>query len=268
MKRTLYTLACVAALAGTSNAEDIIKSDVVINKGETAEYGYLDIGSYNSQGCLINNGVVNANQVYIYDGYLINNGTMNDVPDEYDEECYDFISLADTATGGYIENNGTINGSLFIHEGTTLTLNDGSYTAATELWGGTLYVNGNVQTEYMYLEDNSEIIMTLGSSIDLMGGGMAFYDVKIVLLIDSAITAGDTTTDFSFLNKNDLFVNFVNDSWMSDGFTDDTLITLRDEQGNETTRKYSEISESIPEPTTATLSLLALAAMAARRRRK
>ena len=72
---------CVAALIGTSNAEDIIKSDVVINKGETAEYGYLDIGSYNSQGSLINNGVVNANQVDIYDGYLINNGTMNDVPD-------------------------------------------------------------------------------------------------------------------------------------------------------------------------------------------
>ena len=177
------------------------------------------------------------------------------------------MSLADTATGGYIENNGTINGRLFIYEGTRLTLNDGSYTAATEILGGTLYANGNVQTEYMYLEDASEVVMTLGSSIDLMGGGLAFYDVKIVLLVDLAITDGDTTTDFSFLNKNDLFVNFVNDSWESDGFTGDTLITLRDEQGNETTRKYSELSESIPEPTTATLSLLALAAMAARRRR-
>ncbi len=92
------------------------------------------------------------------------------------------------------------------------------------------------------------------------------------MLVDLAITDGDTTTDFSFLDKNDLFVNFVNDSWdsdgfIADGFTGDTLITLRDEQGNETTRKYSELSESIPEPTTATLSLLALAAMAARRRR-
>ena len=260
-------MACIAALAGTSNAEDIIKSDVVINKGETIEYGYLDIGSYNSHGSLTNNGVVNANQIYIYDGYLVNNGTMNDVPDEVDEDCYDFMSLANTATGGYIENNGTINGRLFIHDGRSLTLNDGSYTAATEIWGGTLYVNGNVQTEYMYLEDASEVVMTLGSSIDLMGGGLEFYDVKIVLMVDSAITDGDTTTDFSFLNKNDLFVNFVNESWNSDGFTGDTLITLRDEQGNETTRKYSEISESIPEPTTATLSLLALAAMAARRRR-
>ena len=119
----------------------------------------------------------------------------------------------------------------------------------------------------MYLKDASEVVMTLGSSIDLMGGGLEFYDVKIVLMVDSAITDGDTTTDFSFLNKNDLFVNFVNEAWNSDGFTGDTLITLRDEQGNETTRKYSEISESIPEPTTATLSLLALAAMAARRRR-
>lgn len=197
---------------------------------------------------------------------------MNDVPDEADQVCYDFMSLADTATGGYIENNGTINGRLFIYEGTRLTLNDGSYTAATEIYGGTLYANGNVQTEYMYLEDASEVVMTLDSSIDLMGGGLAFYDVKIVLLVDLAITNGDTTTDFSFLDKNDLFVNFVNDSWDSDGFivdgfTGDTLITLRDEQGNETTRKYSELSESIPEPTTATLSLLALAAMAARRRR-
>lgn len=265
MKRTLYTLASLVALAGTGNAE--IHSDVVINENETATYGYTNIGSESTHGSLINNGVVNANQIYIYDGYLVNNGTMNDVPDEDDEECYDFMSLAGTATGGYIENNGTINGRLFIYEGTRLTLNDGSYTAATEILGGTLYANGNVQTEYMYLEDASEVVMTLDSSIDLMGGGLAFYDVKIVLLVDLAITNGDTTTDFSFLDKNDLFVNFVNDSWESDGFTGDTLITLRDEQGNETTRKYSKLSESIPEPSTATLSLLALAAMAARRRR-
>lgn len=172
MKRTLYTLASLVALAGTGNAE--IHSDVVINENETATYGYTNIGSYNSHGSLINNGVVNANQIYIYDGYLVNNGTMNDVPDEADPEGNDdFMSLAATATGGYIENNGTINGRLFIHEGTSLTLNDGSYTAATEIYGGTLYANGNVQTGYMYLEDASEVVMTLDSSIDLMGGRLS-----------------------------------------------------------------------------------------------
>ncbi len=44
--------------------------------------------------------------------------------------------------------------------------------------------------------------------------------------------------------------------------------SFRDAEGNETTRKYSELSAAVPEPTTAILSLLALVGLAARRRRK
>ncbi len=195
-------------------------------------------------------------------------GVMNDVADEDDQDCYDFITLADTATGGYIENYGIINGRLFIYEGVSLTLGDGSYTEAVEIWGGSLVIDGCVQTEYMYLEDDSEVIMTLGSSVDLMGGDFEFYNVNIVLLMDSLITDGDMTTDFRYLQKNDLFVNFVDATWERDGFTNDTVITLRDAEGNETTRKYSELSAAVPEPTAATLSFVALAAMVMRRRRK
>ena len=267
MKRTLSAILLSTAMAGACIAEDVIKTNVTIDQGKSADYGYLDIGSDTSKGSLTNNGVVNANQIYIYDGWLVNTGTMNDVADEYDEDCYDFITLADTATGGYIENYGTINGRLFIHEGVSLTLGDGSYTEAVEIWGGSLAIDGHVQTEYMYLEDNSEVIMTLGSSVDLMGGGFEFYNVNIVLLVDSLITNGDVTTDFRYLQKNDLFVNYEDATWGREGFTNDTIITLRDVEGNETTRKYSELSTVVPEPTTATLSLLALAGLAARRRR-
>lgn len=217
---------------------------------------------------MTNNGIVNANQIYIYNGWLVNNGIMNDVPDEDDPECYDFMSLAGTATDGYIENNGTINGRLFINEGCSLSLSDDSYTEAVEIWGGSLMIDGNVKTEYMYLDDNSEVILTLGSSVDLMGGKFELYDVNLVLLIDSPLADGDTSTDFRYLQQDKMFVNYVDATWGKDGFTSDTIITLRDADGNETTRKYSELSAAVPEPTTATLSLLALCGLAARRHRK
>lgn len=264
MKKTLIALFALSGVA----VGDIIKTNVTVELGKSADYGYLEIGSHNSQGSLTNHGVVNANQIYIYDGWLVNNGIMNDVPDEMDEECYDFLSLSDTATGGYIENNGTINGRLFIHEGRTLTLGEGSYTEAVEIWGGCLEIDGRVKTEYMYLDDNSEVIMTLGSSVDFMGGDFELYDVKLVLLVDSILADGDTTTDFRYLQKDDLFVNYVDATWGRDGFTSDTVITLRDAAGNETTRKYSELSAAVPEPATTTLSLLALCGLASRRRRK
>lgn len=265
MKKTLFVLAC--SIACTFNAAaDVIKSNVVINQGQVRDYGYATFGDEDTVANLTNDGTINANQIYIYNGFLVNNGIMNDVADEIDEDCYDFISLAETATNGYMINNGTINGRVFIHEGRTLTLNDGSYTAAAEIWSGTLEVNGTVNAEYMYVESGSEVVMTLGSSVNLMGGGLEFYDAKIVLLVDSLIEDSDSTTDFRYLQKNDLFVNFVNESYESDGFTYDTIITLRDAEGNETTRKYYELS--VPEPATATLSLLALAGLAARRRRK
>lgn len=267
MKKLLLTVA-LASMLGTSKAA--ILTDVSIAKDETKNYNYEKIGSDDGvKGSLTNNGEVNANQIWICDGYLVNNGTMNDVPDEVDDTCYDFITLAETATGGYIENNGVINGRVFIQADTTLSLNNGSYTDAIEIYeNGILNVNGSVQTKFLYLDDAAEVVMTLGSSIDLMGGEFEFYDVNLVLLLDSVIEAGDTSTDFSYLNKKDLFVNFVNKSWESDGFTGDTMITLRDGQGNETTRKYSELSVVVPEPATTTLSLLALVGLAMHRRRK
>ncbi len=86
MKPTLSAILLSVAMAGAGTAEDIIKSDVTVAQGVSAGYGYLGIGSENSTGSLTNNGEVNANQIYIYDGWLVNNGVMNDVADEDDQK--------------------------------------------------------------------------------------------------------------------------------------------------------------------------------------
>ena len=257
-------LALIAA--GTTQA-DTISSNVTVAENASKEYGYLTIDG----GNLTNNGKVTADNIYIANGNIVNNGLMSD---KDADDLYDFVTFADA--NGTFTNNGRIEGNLSIIYG-RLELNDGSYIKTLDVYdadspeeGVSVYLNGNVSVDSLYLGDNTEFIFALDSSIDLGGGNFEFYDVKLVLMVDSDLTAGDSATDYSTLLTQNLFTNFVNSTWTgggATGFTGDTLITLRDAEGDEVTRTYSEVSANIPEPATATLGLLALAALAARRRR-
>lgn len=261
MKKTFALLALIAA--GTTQA-DTISSNVTVAENASKEYGYLTIDG----GNLTNNGKVTADNIYIANGNIVNNGLMSD---KDADDLYDFVTFADA--NGTFTNNGRIEGNLSIIYG-SLELNDGSYIKTLEVYdadspeeGVSVYLNGNVSVDSLYLGDNTEFIFALDSSIDLGGGNFQFYDVKLVLMVDSDLTAGDSATDYSTLLTQNLFTNFVNSTWTgggATGFTGDTLITLRDAEGDEVTRTYSEVSANIPEPATATMGLLALAA---RRRR-
>lgn len=196
-----------------------------------------------------NTGTMSADEITVSGSeQFVNEGTV---------EAY----LTLTATGG-MRNEGQIEGTTWLNSAdTTLTAVDGSSMQTLFLTSGSLNVEGVVDMFGDLLEHNSsaDIVFTMDGSLDMNGNAITLNGSSIVLLVDCDITDGDTTTDFNFLNKSDLFTNYT-----SDTFSGDTEIVLRDAEGHEAVRAY----KTLPEPTTATLSLLAMAALAARRRRK
>lgn len=196
-----------------------------------------------------NTGTMRADDLYVSGSeQFVNEGTV---------EAY----LHLTATGG-MRNEGRIEGTTWLNSAdTTLTAVDGSSMQTVFLTAGSLNVEGIVDM-FGNLQDyysSADIVFTMDGSLDMNGNAITLNGSSIVLLVDCDITDGDTTTDFNFLNKSDLFTNYT-----SDTFSGDTEIVLRDAEGHEAVRAY----KTLPEPTTATLSLLAMAALAVRRRRK
>lgn len=196
-----------------------------------------------------NTGTMSADDLYVSGSeQFVNEGTV---------EAY----LHLTATGG-MRNEGRIEGTTWLNSAdTTLTAVDGSSMQTVFLSKGSLNVEGVVDM-FGILKDyysSADIVFTMDGSLDMNGNAITLNGSSIVLLVDCDITDGDTTTDFNFLNKSDLFTNYT-----SDTFSGETEIVLRDAEGHEAVRAYN----TLPEPTTATLSLLAMAALAARRRRK
>lgn len=166
-----------------------------------------------------------------------------------------------TATGG-MTNAGTIEGTTWIHgDGAQLTAVDGSTMQTVFLYNGSLVIEGAVNSGKIsdYGVGGGEIVFTMDGVLNMNGKVVSLTNTDIVLLVDFDITDGDLTSDFSFLQKDDFFINAG-----ATTFGSNTTIVLRDSEGHEAVREVA----SIPEPTTATLSLLALAALAARRRRK
>lgn len=121
---------------------------------------------------------------------------------------------------------------------------------------GTVTMTGDLES-YFY----SEIVFTMDASIDMQGNSLIFEGGKIVLLYD-----GDLT-DSTVINKNDFFVNYTLGMYNVD-YGDDMVVTVVGTNNVSREMTIKELSSTVPEPATATLSLLALAGLAARRRRK
>lgn len=145
-------------------------------------------------------------------------------------------------------------------KGGQVTVYKGSFADVTLSDGGTINVRGNASAENLTLLDGS-LVFNEGCAIDLGGNALTLGDdVVIRLLVDSANEDYRNCT---------LFTNIGEGSENLDNLT----VIVSDYDGsNEVTVQASlkdgKLTAVVPEPTTATLSLLALAALAARRRRK
>lgn len=227
-----------------------------------------DITTFGNQGSTAANRNVTVeigegSKLYVTDADVNNGATItNDGTLEISEEGYlEFIGK------GSAVNNGTIIGETWLHDGGTLTATDGSMMGSVYLGAGaaendgTLIITGNVTMTgdlEVFNGEGAQIVFTLDGALDMNGNSVILDGAQILLNIEGTVT---DTTKFDELT---LFSNYGDDS----DITESTQIIVKGSDGSTSIRTVGNINSVVPEPTTATLSLLALAALAARRRRK
>lgn len=238
---------------------------------------------------LYNQGTSFSNEADISMGYLIvqegasavNYGTITDSTPNVDwdwslsdEENFAAMENADNLleviSKGSFTNYGTIDSVTTVLDGEFIAQKNSSMGAlCLGMWYednvdtmSTLKVNGSVSmTGLLESYSYSEIIFTMDATIDMQGNGILFDGGKIVLLYDGELT------DSTEVYKKDFFVNYTIDSGNED-FGEDMVVTVIGTNNVSREMTVKELSTTVPEPTTATLSLLALAGLAARRRRR
>lgn len=201
--------------------------------------------------------------LYVVDADVYGGATItNDGTIEISED-----GLLELIGSANVTNNGNIIGETWLHDGGTLTMTDGSSIGSVYLGSSaeendaTLIVSGNV-TMTGSLEafggEGVEIVFTLGSTLNMNGNSVILDGSMISLSVDGTV---DDATQFGGFA---LFSNYGEDSDISET----TQVIVKGSDGSTTIRTIGDFNATVPEPTTATLSLLALAALAARRRRK
>lgn len=175
----------------------------------------------------------------------------------------DLITIAKGAT---VTNYGTIVGDITLQDNGSL-ISCGGVISGLEATGGTFAVYGGMGTKGDITLAGASFIFTDGAVIDLKGNDFTYGEGNSITIIMSNIMLADADGEYVLQG-----LTFENAGSVT-GLTEDVEVTLvsgaDDTEGTKVTLKASDIKvNSIPEPTTATLSLLALAALAARRRRK
>ena len=162
--------------------------------------------------------------------------------------------------GATFINKGTVTAHVSVHgENSTLVAGDGSvFNYRVDIGNGStstgiLRIDGAVTMNAELWADSGELIFTEGSSIDMNGN-----DVVTLENVNLVYEVKGNVSELTPINTSDLFVNA--------DIADSTIITVKGTEGGSYTTTMGQLV--VPEPTTATLSLLALCGLAMRRRRK
>lgn len=220
----------------------------------------LSVNSMKTQGTVDNAGTVKVGALEVSDGVFNNTGTVEALADS------DAMLQTIIVSGpGEYQNFGTTELGILVENGGSVTLGADSSVGSIEMNNGNITVEGNSTTGSLTLnggtitfENNAAITLQQGAEVSLLG-------VDIVISVSSD-TLADLANGFSY----QLFTNGTDTTMLDNSqitFTDgkesiQAVVNGTVDGGNVT------VNQVIPEPTTATLSLLALAALAARRRRK
>ena len=261
----------VINLKGSMNGGTISQTAGTINVAANAS---MTASSVNVGGVfeVANGGVLSAGVITVTEGgKLINNGVITGssaatlaADDELALLNNDEMLIV--IAGGVMENNGVTDKNILVQDGGALTLLDGaSVGSVTMEQGGEVTINGTAVTGALTLTGGT-VTFTEGATLQIADGtNVTISDAVSIVVnlsgdsLDELVNGGtytlfDTSADLEEING--------------------TTITFVTESGSvEHTVNYAgggavEIAPVVPEPTTATLSLLALAALAARRRRK
>lgn len=230
----------VKAIANLGLYEGTNNTTVVnITNGGEAAFAKTVMGASGVDVNIDSASTLSSDLIEVKNGSLDNDGTISAYTDDSVEAMLKLV-------GGSVVNNGTIEIDTMIDSG-DLTLNGGLMADIT-MNGGELYVEGSSKTESLTL-NGGKVWFSEGAVLDLQGNELVLNGADLMLMV---------ADDAQLSDKYTLFTNASQDVEFN--------ITLVDAQGNELGSATGVAS--IPEPTTATLSLLALAGLAARRRRK
>ena len=212
---------------------------VNITNGGEAAFAKTVMGASGVDVNIDSTSTLSSDLIEVKNGSLDNDGTISAYTEDSEEAMLNLI-------GGSVVNTGTIEIDTMIDSG-DLTLNGGLMADIT-MNGGELYVDGYSKTESLTL-NGGKVWFSEGAVLDLQGNELVLNGAELVLMV---------ADDAQLSDKYTLFTNASQEVEFN--------ITLVDDQGNNLGSATGVAS--IPEPTTATLSLLALAGLAARRRRR
>ena len=147
-----------------------------------------------------------------------------------------------------------------------LTIGTKEYTSGTSFYGTTENVTAN---GYNFKEALTDISGTQVSNYSTGAEGVFNYNQTAKIEASTALDADNNVILTLTLDGTADVTPYTTTINMGQGFTLDKIVVWGDGANNASNWSVTEMTiRSIPEPTTATLSLLALAGLAARRRRK
>ena len=257
--------------------------------GETASTlkmggtSFLGLGGYDyttkayaSNGSSTSITVTNGAQAYVGEVYMGEYDKVNITIGEksllgnVDENNPQWIYVYDK---GSIDNSGSTEASICLSGG-SFTAHDKSSMAELYAYSGTFAVDGTVDAWGDISLSNAEFIFADGAVIDLNGNDFTFGEGSSITIIMSELETqlvmladADSTYEIQGITFNN-----AGSVTGLDGDIEVTLLSSADadpENAQKVILSASKVTVNpVPEPTTATLSLLALAGLAMRRRRK
>ncbi len=242
----------------------VVDEEYIANYGNMGEVVFAR-GEFTNTGTLHANSIKITNSTYYYEGSTpvdINGATSftnegSIVTKQYSPGKYNTIEVIDGAT---FINNGTVTAHVSVHgENSTLIAGDGSeFNYRVDIGNGStstgiLRIEGAVTMNAELWADSGELIFTEGSSIDMNGNDvMTLENANLVYEVKG--------------NVNELNPIVVSDLFIDAEVSKDFVITVKGTEGG--SYKTTIGALTVPEPGSTTLSLLALAGLAMRRRRK
>lgn len=221
-------------------------------------------------GLVIEKGAtLTADSISIDGGKLENRGTVKgDIHIGTVATTFSLLARDVEVTTGQVVNSGTIEGAITMSGG-ALVLEDGSSVAGLSATGGEIQVEGNVtMTDDLVLDGDADLIfedstatIDLGEhQLDLKGGNIA------VTLTDEELA--------NLANVNIALFTGAEENAVDWGSQEVSILNTSGQQTNKAVLNFTGNANGdvtitvVPEPATTTLSLLALIALASRRRRK
>lgn len=234
-------------VTGTTTINGSGNSFFQISQKSSLETGKLVLNGYSS----INDSTIVAEEIEVNNTFSLLGGSISAANGD---------SVMTIGDGGSITQQGTSVNMDTVVDGGQITMYRGSFDSLT-LEDGKLDVRGSVTTGALTL-DGGELVINSGCSIDLNGEDLILSD-KVAITVnvvnmDDALTGNYTLfTNMGQVSGSPLEVTFQN----YEGTATQKAALTYNADGSVTV-------VAVPEPTTATLSLLALAGLCARRRRK